>query len=518
MRAIISVWDKQGVVDFSRALGELGVEIISTGGTQAALSSAGVPVKAVTDLTGFPEILEGRVKTLHPLIHGGILARRDNPDDRSVMEEHGIEPIDLVIVNLYPFEQTIERADTGLAEALANIDVGGPTLIRAAAKNFKDVIVVVDPGDYGMVLDSLRNGNTLDDGARRHLAAKAFQHTAVYDTHVAGYLRPDDEPLPDEITLAMRKVDDLRYGENPHQAAAFYVHTPSPQRGATLAGGRQLHGKQLSFNNLLDIDAALQAVRTFAAPTVAIVKHGNPCGLSCADSLLDAYQHAHAGDPISAFGGAVGLNREVDAGTATEIAQTFYEDIVAPSFTDDALKILTKKRDLRLFQVDFRPFDPQTLRVAPTLAMDVRRVSGGFLVQTPDDVPEDAITLKKVSDREPTLDELTDMMFAWRVVKFVKSNAIVLASRLSIVGVGAGQMSRVDAVDLAVRKAGGRAVGSVLASDAFFPKPDGVELAAEAGVTAIIQPGGSIRDSEIIRSVNKHHMAMVTTGFRHFRH
>ncbi len=517
MRAILSVWDKTGLVDFARGLAALGVELYATGATQSTLEQAGVPVRSLTVLTGFPEILGGRVKTLHPAVHAGILARRE-PEHLAELARHGFVPIDLVVVNLYPFAQTIERMEHRLEEALEHIDIGGPAMLRAAAKNFEHVIVVVDPRDYPWLLERLQQPEGLDLATRRRLAAKAFQHTAVYDTHVAGYLRGTLDLFPDELTVAMRKVQDLRYGENPHQQAAFYVHTPSPQRGATLAGGQQLHGKVLSFNNLLDIDAALACVRDFAAPCAAIIKHGNPCGLACAETLLQAYQRAHAGDPVSAFGGAVGLNRVVDAATAQEISATFYEDIVAPGYEPEALALLRQKKNLRIFQVDFRPFEPQTLAINPTLHLDFKRVSGGFLVQTPDQVGEDEVTLRTVTEREPTLEELTDLLFAWRAVKHVKSNAIVLAKHLALVGVGAGQMSRVDAVKIAVLKAGPRAVGSVLASDGFFPKPDGVEVAAEAGVTAIIQPGGSIRDEEIIRVANRHHLAMVFTGRRHFRH
>jgi phosphoribosylaminoimidazolecarboxamide formyltransferase/IMP cyclohydrolase len=517
MRALLSVYDKAGIADLGRELVGLGWEILSTGGTRAALAAAGVPVTEVSGVTGFPEILGGRVKTLHPLVHGGILARRDLPEHAAQLKHHQIEPIDMVVGNLYPFAETLERGDVADDDVLEQIDVGGPAMLRAAAKNYRDVLALVDPADYEPVLAALRDGG-VDEATRRRLAAKAFQHVASYDTQVASYLRGEDDAFPDELTISMRKSEDLRYGENPHQRAAFYVQSPSVGVSSTLAGGRQLHGKSLSYINLLDIDAALGCVRDFAAPCAAIVKHATPCGLACGENVVDAYRRALECDPMSAFGGAVGLNRPVDRATAQELAQHHFDDIVAPHFDDDALALLMKKKSLRIYEVDFSPIPAWAAGRNPTLKLDVRRVSGGFLVQSPDRVPEDGVSLKTVSDREPTLDEVTDLLFAWRAVKHVKSNAIVLASRLALVGIGAGQVSRVDAVDIAVRKAKGRAVGAVLASDAYFPFPDGPELAAHAGVTAIIQPGGSIRDAEIIREANRHHMAMVFTGARHFRH
>lgn len=516
-RAILSVADKTGLVEFARELVHLGVELYATGGTERALTAAGVAVQSVEKLTGFPEVLGGRVKTLHPAIHAGILARPSSKADDDELARHHILPIDLVVVNLYPFRQTIEAEGSTIEDAVEQIDIGGVTLLRAGAKNFARVTVVVDPADYAPVLEALRDGG-LPESERQRLAAKAFQHTAVYDTHIAGYLRDSDDLFPDHLTVALEKRQGLRYGENPHQQAALYVQTPSPKHGATLAGARQVHGKALSFNNILDLDAALSAVRDFAACAVAVVKHGGPCGLACADSLVEAYRKAHAGDPLSAFGGCVGLNRVVDAETATEIAQTFYEDIVAPGFTEEALKILRRKRDLRLVEVDLSGLDETATRISPTLGFDFKRVSGGFLIQTLDAVTEDQESYRVVTEREPTLEELTDLLFAWRAVKHVRSNAIVLARGLALVGVGGGQPSRVDAVEIAARKAGDRAIGSVLASDAFFPKPDGIEAAARAGATAIIQPGGSIRDDETIREANKHHLAMIFTGYRHFRH
>ena len=516
MRAIISVSDKSGLVEFARGLVQLGADVFSTGGTKKALVAEGLKVGSVSDLTGFPEILDGRVKTLHPMIHGGILARRDVPQHMAQLEQHGIGAIDIVVVNLYPFAQTVAKRDVTLEDALEKIDIGGPTLVRAAAKNYPSVVVVVDPKDYGDVIAELRQTGNISQEKRRRLAAKAFQHTASYDTHVATYLRPPEMALPDDFTIAVTKIQDLRYGENPHQVAAFYADATMARRSGSIAGARQLSGKELSFNNLMDLDAAFDCVRDFGSTAVAILKHGNPCGLACGEELLDTYQRAHEGDPMSAFGGAIGINRVLDAGTAEQIFQNFYEDIIAPGYEPEALEILKKKKDLRILEAEFIRREPAS--PWPTCLMDVKRVSGGYLIQTPDILPEDALSLKVVSEREPTLEELTNLMFAWRAVKHVKSNAIVLAKRLSLVGVGAGQMSRVDSVEIATRKAGPRVFGSVLASDAFFPKADGVEAATAAGVTAIIQPGGSIRDDEVVRVANKHHLAMIFTGQRHFKH
>jgi len=517
VRAIVSVSDKTGLLEFVRGLAGLGVEVFSTGGTQTALSEAGVPVRPVSALTGFPEILDGRVKTLHPAIHGGILARRDLPEHLNALQEHGLATIDIVVVNLYPFAATVAKPGVTLAEAIENVDIGGPSMLRSAAKNFAAVTVVVDPADYPAVLDDLRQGGTSLE-RRRALALKVFQHTAAYDAQIAAYLQPEAEPLPALLTVPLFKLQDLRYGENPHQQAAVYADRPPVgRRSFTLAGARQLHGKELSFTNTLDLDAALACVREFAAAAVAIIKHGNPCGLAVGEELLETFRRAYAGDPVSAFGGAIGLNRVVDGATAAEIGQSYFEDIVAPGYEPEALAILQRKRDLRILAVDFVPADPAYGAYAAA-NLDYKRISGGFLVQTADALPPDGLSLKVVSARRPTLDELTDLQFAWQAVKFVKSNAIVLAKRLALVGVGAGQMSRVDSVAIAARKAGEHSVGSVLASDAFFPKPDGLEAAADAGVTAIIQPGGSIRDEDVVKVANTHHMAMVFTGRRHFRH
>ena len=520
MRALISVFDKTGVVDFARGLDELGVELYSTGGTEALLRESGIRVKGVQELTSFPEILGGRVKTLHPLIYGGILALRQDPAHAEELERIGAVPIDLVAANLYPFREAARRSGRDLGQALENIDIGGVTLLRAAAKNFANVVPICDPMDYSTILDELQagGGDGVSHGIRRRLAAKAFQHCAVYDTHVAAYLRPPDELFPNEFTLAMSKIGELRYGENPHQLAAFYADSNIRPLPRGVVSARQLHGKQLSFNNTFDLDAAWRIVSDFSAPTVAIVKHGNPCGMSCGDDLAETYRRALAGDPQSAFGGAIGINRPVDEATAREIAEVFFEDIIAPDYAPAALEVLQtgrNSRNMRIMATGFQPERPGEMEAGD---LDYKRVVGGFLVQTRDALPENMLTRDVVTVRPPTLSELTSLLFAWRAAKHVHSNAIALAKGLQLVGVGAGQASRVDAVDIACRKAGDRAVGSVLASDAFFPFPDGVERAADAGITAVIQPGGSIRDQEVIKVANRHHMAMIFTHQRHFKH
>ena len=508
MRALVSVSDKTGVVDFARGLNQLGVEIYSTGGTKKALEGAGVPVHSVGELTNFPEILDGRVKTLHPGVHAGILARRDVPDHLSQLAEKGMVAIDLVAVNLYPFVQTIAKEGTTLEEALENIDIGGPTMIRSAAKNFPHVIVVVDPADYQPVLEKLRTGE-IGTEERKKLAEKAFQHVASYDTAIASYLRPEGEKFPPEMTIALRKLQDLSYGENPHQEAAFYIDEAVAEEPG-IARATQLSGRELSFNNILDLDAAASVAQDFSPPTIAIIKHNNPCGLACHEDLVQAYRQALAGDPVSAFGGIVASNRALDLAIAQEIDKSHFDAIIAPGYDDDALKLLQRKRDLRLIELG------AVAKQAPH-ALDFRRVGGGFLLQTQDFIAED-VSLRPVTQRQPSTEEERDLLFAWRAAMHVKSNAIVLVKDLALLGMGAGQPSRVDSVEIALKKAGERAQGSVLGSDAFFPFPDGVELAAKGGVTAIIQPGGSIRDEEVIAAANKHDVAMVFTGRRHFRH
>jgi phosphoribosylaminoimidazolecarboxamide formyltransferase/IMP cyclohydrolase len=517
MRALLAPYDKTGLVELSRGLLELGVEIFSTGGTEEMLRGAGLAVRPVQDITGFPEMLGGRVKTLHPAIHAGILARRGEPHDMEEMEEHGFQPIDIVVCNLYPFVQTIQAPDVTPEAAIENIDIGGVTLLRAAAKNYQDVVVVCDPTDYPALMDELRRPSGVSGDTRQRLAAKAYRHCAVYDSSIANYLRPYDELFPEELTIGLTKVTSLRYGENPHQLAAFYRDLSTGALPLGVAAAEQLHGIALSYNNTLDIDAAWAVVSDFAAPTAAIIKHGNPCGLACDADLAEAFRRALECDPQSAFGGAVALNRDVDLATAQEIAPVFFEDLIAPGYSPEALEVLKKKRDLRVMKTSAEPsnYRPEPGQPAD---LDYKRVSGGFLVQTRDTVPEGAMARDVVTTRHPTLEEVTSLLFAWRAVKHVRSNAIVLAKKLTLVGVGAGQMSRVDSVDIACRKAGERTVGSVMASDAFFPFPDGVERAADAGITAVIQPGGSIRDQQVIEAANHHRMAMIFTHQRHFRH
>jgi len=510
LRALISVYDKAGVVEFSKRLVESGFELISTGGTHRTLSEeGGLPVKQVSEVTGSPEILEGRVKTLHPVIHAGLLARRSSPGHMAELAEHGIDLIDLVAVNLYPFVETVCKPGVTLDDALENIDIGGPTMLRAAAKNFPSVAVVVDPADYSWIADKM-GGAGLSPEDRRNLAAKAFHHVSVYDTAVASYLtaaNSETEGLPDQLNLTLIKAATLRYGENPHQQGGLYVAAGSS--GGGIAGARQLHGRELSYNNLMDADAVWRTVSDFADPAVAVVKHANPCGLACHQDQVIAYQRAYEGDSISAFGGIVGYNRTVTAAAANAMEAVFYEVVVAPGYEPEALEILQKKRNLRILAVE---------QTASSQAYDLRPVSGGLLVQGPDIISEDPASWNTVTERAPTASELEDLAFAWTAAKHIKSNAIVFAKDRTLVGMGAGQPNRVVSVHLSQRTAGDKAAGSVLASDAFFPFPDNIELAAEAGITAVVQPGGSIRDDEVIAEANKRGLAMVFTGVRHFRH
>jgi len=505
LRALLSVHDKTGLLDLARGLRELGWDLISTGGTQQALAAAGIPVRSVADLTGAAEILGGRVKSLHPKVHGGILARRDLPGHMAELSQAGIEPIDLVAVNLYPFLKVV-RGGADLAEALENIDIGGPTLLRAAAKNFTHVLPLVDPTDYDRVLEGLQQGE-IPPAERRRLAYKAFQHVAAYDTAIAQYLRDPEQALPDLFTIALSREMELRYGENPHQRGALYLEE-GPRPPAGIAAARKLHGKDLSYNNILDADAAWRSVSDFARPTVAVIKHANPCGLASHPDQAEAYRRAHQGDPVSAYGGIVALNRPLGEAAAQEIAKTFYEVVVAPAYEEGALALLKKKRDLRLLQVP-----PDT-----DAGLELRKVGGGFLVQEEDRYPDETLELRVVTRKAPTEDQMADLLFAWKAVKHVKSNAIVLAREEMLLGVGAGQPNRVTSVYLALRGAGERARGAVLASDAFFPFADNVELAAQGGIAAIVQPGGSIRDQEVIAAADSHGLAMVFTGVRHFRH
>jgi len=510
MRAIISVSDKTGAVDLARGLRELGIQVFSTGGTKKSIEAAGIEVHGISELTGFPEILDGRVKTLHPAVHGGILARRDLPEHLSELSRNRIEPLDMVVVNLYPFVETVSKPNVALDQALENIDIGGPTMIRSAAKNFPSVLVVVDPGDYDTVLQGLRHGD-IALHYRKKLAQKAFQHVALYDTAIAQYL--NEEAFPEEMTIALKKERDLRYGENPHQPAAFYIEQNVRRGQDGLGALEQLGGPDISFNNLLDLDAALNLVHDFADPTVAIIKHNNSCGLSSNHDLAEAYRRALAGDPVAAFGGVVASNRRIDIATATEMDKTHYDAIVAPEYDGRALELLTRKQSLRLVKVaPYRQYAPGE---SP---LEFRQMRGGLLAQAPDLLADAELQPRTVTGRKPTDDELSDLLFAWKAVKSIKSNAIVIARDRTLLGMGAGQPSRVVSVELALKKAGDRCRGSVLASDAFFPFADGPELAIKQGITAIIQPGGSVRDKEVIELADKHGIAMVFTGVRHFRH
>jgi len=510
-RALISVSDKRGLIPFAEGLSKLGIEILSTGGTCRSLRDAGIHVVEVSEKTGFPEIMDGRVKTLHPTIHGGLLGRRGT--DEAVMEEHGIEPIDLLAVNLYQFEQTIARADATIDDAIENIDIGGPAMIRAASKNHDGVAVVVDPDDYDDVLESLKN-DLLSLDARRTLAAKAYAHTASYDTAITKYLSSslDQNPLGDRILYSGSLVERMRYGENPHQEAAFYIDQQAPK--GSLATAEQLQGKALSYNNIADSDAALECVKQFAAPACVIVKHANPCGVAVAGGILEAYEKAFKTDPTSAFGGIIAFNRPLDAGTAKSIIdRQFVEVIVAPEIGDDAAEILKEKKNVRVLRTgDW---------AESSGGFDFKKVSGGLLVQGSDMGRITADDLKVVTDKAPTPEQIEDMLFAWTVVKYVKSNAIIFCKDNMTIGVGAGQMSRVYSTKIAAIKAADEELevkGSVMASDAFFPFRDGIDAAAETGIAAIIQPGGSMRDDEVIQAANEHGLAMVFTGMRHFRH
>ncbi len=502
-RALLSVSDKTGIVEFGRALVEAGVDLISSGGTAAALRDAGVPVTPVPEVTGAPEILGGRVKTLHPKIHGGILADRRDPDHVAQLEEQGIEPIDLVVCNLYPFERTIETDAVLEEEAVEQIDIGGPAMVRAAAKNFSSVTVVVNPKRYGTIMDEIRTSGEVSDQTRRRLALEAFQHTAMYDTAIARWLSRGDE-LPERLVFGADKVIELRYGENPHQRAAFYRDLGSPKG---LAAAEQLHGKELSYNNILDTDAAWKLANEFDQPAAAIIKHSNPCGVAIASTVEEAYRRALECDRTSAFGGIIALNRPCDGATAAAIAEIFTEVVIAPGFDSDALEALASKKNLRLLRAG--------TELTPEL--EVRKVAGGLLIQSPD-VRDPALDPKVVTKAQPTQQQWIDLRFAWIVVKHVKSNAIVFATDGVAVGVGAGQMSRVEATELAAKRAAGRAQGAACASDAFFPFRDGLDAAVAAGAGAVIQPGGSVRDDEVIAAADEHGIPMVFTGRRHFRH
>ena len=511
-RALVSVSDKRGLIQFARGLSDLGVEILSTGGTCRQLQEAGIEATEVSAKTGFPEIMDGRVKTLHPVIHGGLLGRRGT--DEAVMEEHNIEPIDLLAVNLYPFEATISRADATLDEAIENIDIGGPAMIRAASKNHDGVAVVVDPEDYETVLETLKTGD-MSIEYRRGLAAKAYAHTASYDTAITRYLSAslNEDILGERFLYSGGVSERLRYGENPHQDAAFYSDQGAPKGSLALA--QQIQGKALSYNNIADTDAALECVKQFTVPACVIVKHANPCGVAIGDDISGAYERAFQTDPTSAFGGIIAFNRPLDAATARSIIdRQFVEVIVAPAIDEDALAIVAEKKNVRLLRTGEWPDTTNG-------GFDFKKVSGGLLVQTSDAGIVTEFDLKVVTDKLPEPGQIKDMLFAWKVAKFVKSNAIVFCKDGMTIGVGAGQMSRVYSTKIAAIKAGDEGLsveGSVMASDAFFPFRDGIDSAAEHGISAIIQPGGSMRDDEVIAAANEHGLTMVFTGMRHFRH
>ena len=525
-QALISVSDKRGVLDFARELSALGIKLLSTGGTASLLREAGLPVTDVSEHTGFPEMLDGRVKTLHPKVHGGILARRDLSEHMDTIAAHDIGRIDLVVVNLYPFQQTVAKPDCTLEDAIENIDIGGPTMVRAAAKNHGNeqggVGIVTDPEDYGCIVEELKtNAGKLSHKTRFALAVKAFTHTARYDSAISNYLtalvtnEAGDVSLqsyPERLQLAFDKVQDLRYGENPHQTAAFYRQPGAAEGG--VAGYSQLQGKELSYNNIADADAAWECVKAFdgSAAACVIVKHANPCGVAVAASALEAYKKAFSTDPTSAFGGIIAFNGEVDRATAEAVSAQFLEVLIAPSYTADALELLASKKNVRVLTCALGQ---------PAGAFDYKRVGGGLLVQSADEARIQIADLKIVTKRAPTEAEMRDMLFAWRVAKYVKSNAIVYCKDGMTVGVGAGQMSRVDSARIArikAENAGLQIAGCVVASDAFFPFRDGLDVLAQAGATAVIQPGGSMRDEEVIAAANEHNIAMVFTGFRHFRH
>ncbi len=512
--ALISVSDKTGIVDFARYLQSRGIEILSTGGTLKALQEAGVPARQVSDHTGSPEILDGRVKTLHPKIHGGILGRRDLESHRKQMEEHGITPIDLVVVNLYPFEQVTQTADCLLEHAIENIDIGGPSMLRSAAKNCDSVTVVTDPADYAVVQSEMEaNEGGVSLVTRRKLSAKAFARTAEYDLAISSYLSKavGEEAFPIKTHLSLNRIGTLRYGENPHQAAAWYRNAGAP--ACSLPNAKILAGKELSYNNLLDLESAIRSVRDFPRPTVAILKHNNPCGLACADSLSEAYANAYECDSVSAYGSIISLNRLVDLDTAKRIHESpFVEAVIAPGYAEGVLDLLTSKASRRFLELPGLDQPPVKGNV------EIRLIEGGALAQIRDVVTDEEYAWRVVTKRTPTAEEESSLLFAFRAVKQVKSNAIVLVQGTRTVGIGAGQMNRLESVRIASRNAGERAVGASLGSDAFFPFRDGVDAAIAAGVTSIIQPGGSKRDEEVIEAANEADIAMVFTGIRHFRH
>lgn len=508
-RALISVSDKTGVIDFAKGLRAAGIEIISTGGTKTALEEAGIETISIDEVTGFPEMMDGRVKTLHPKIHGGLLGRRDSESHMAAMEKEAIQPIDVVCVNLYPFKETILKPETTEADAIENIDIGGPSMLRSAAKNHAFVTAIVDPLDYEVVLAEIQQEGQTTLETRRKLAAKVFRHTAAYDALIGQYLTEAvGEKEPENLTLTYTRKQDLRYGENSHQEAAFYQ--AALPTSYSIASAVQLHGKELSFNNIRDADAALRIMREFREPTVVALKHMNPCGIGSGETIFSAWEAAYAADPVSIFGGIIVLNREVDLVSAQAMTQLFLEIIIAPSYSEEALAVLKTKKNLRLLQVDFSNVEGN--------ANEMVSVLGGLLIQQDDNAMEEPESWTVVTDRQPTKEEQAAMAFAWKAVKHVKSNAIVVANQQQTLGIGAGQMNRVGSVKLAIEQAGDKAETAALASDAYFPMDDSVEYAAKHGIKAIIQPGGSIKDQASIDMANKHGIAMVFTGVRHFRH
>ncbi|MFA9457746.1 bifunctional phosphoribosylaminoimidazolecarboxamide formyltransferase/IMP cyclohydrolase [Halalkalibacter sp. AB-rgal2] len=508
-RALVSVSNKDGIVEFVQQLVDQGFEVVSTGGTKKALQDAGVPVIGISEVTKFPEILGGRVKTLHPNIHSGLLAMRDLDEHQKQLQEHNITPIDLVVVNLYPFKETIAKSDCTFADAIENIDIGGPSMLRAAAKNHQHVTVVVDPDDYDTVLSELKSGDTVTVETKRRLAAKVFRHTAAYDALIAEYLTDAvEETEPETFTVTYERKQGLRYGENPHQQATFYKKPLADH--ASIASAKQLHGKELSYNNIHDADAALAIVKEFSEPAVVAVKHMNPCGVGTGQTIEEAYNRAYEADSVSIFGGIVAANSEIDQATALKMKEIFLEIIIAPSFTQEAIDVLTAKKNLRLLTVDVKKQSkPEAMLTS---------IHGGLLVQDEDTYGFEDANIEVVTERQPTEEEWEALKLAWKVVKHVKSNAIVLTNGQMTVGVGAGQMNRVGAADIAIAQANERIKGAVMGSDAFFPMGDTVELAGKAGITAVIQPGGSIKDQESIDMANKYGIAMVMTGVRHFKH
>lgn len=512
-RAIISVSDKTGIVEFAEKLVSMDIEILSTGGTAKVLREADVSVTSIDDVTGFPECLDGRVKTLHPNVHAGILAMRDNEKHMDQLKDLNIEPIDIVVINLYPFKETILKEDVTLEEAIENIDIGGPTMLRAAAKNYKDVAVVVDPADYNRIIKELGDSGDVSLDTKFELATKVFEHTAHYDALISRYLREqkDNSEFPELLTLTFEKAQDMRYGENPHQSAVFYREV-GKFKGA-LTGAKQLHGKALSYNNINDTNGAIDLLKEFDEPTVVAVKHANPCGVASAGTISDAYRAAYEADPISIFGGIIAANREIDKATAEEINKIFVEIVVAPSYTQEALEILSKKKNIRILEL------PDVASRVPEGTWDFKRIYGGLLLQewnTKLLPPREE--LQVVTNRQPTENEMEDLLFAWRVVKHTKSNAISIAKNKKTLGIGPGQVNRIWAAVNAIERSGNEVEGAVMASDAFFPFSDVVEASAKAGITAIIQPGGSIRDKESIDACNEHNIAMIFTSMRHFKH